>query len=303
MDEIVERPKYSRQTGTQRRNRRNTGNEMMSTVFAAKMLIVVVFLSVLALCKAAHTPTTDAFVSKVKEITTINYDVNKYIVNAATSLGIKLPEGNGRLEKIADGEQGKDEKDGADVQTSSIVDKANTGDVDMASNTNESSVSIGNEIGATSNAQVLGDAEIKAIADKYSFIVPVKGEIISPFGTRTAPLSSNPEFHTGIDIEANMGSSIQAALAGEVVEVGTNQEYNKYVKIKHIDGITTIYGHCSILVIKVGQKVSQGDVVAKVGNSEDDSSSSLHFEVWKNNKLVDPGKLFGLQNGVTEAAP
>ncbi|WP_024831942.1 M23 family metallopeptidase [Ruminiclostridium josui] len=288
MDEIIERPKYSRPTGTPRRNRRNTNNDLISTIAAAKMLIVVVFLSSIALCKAANTPATDAFISKVKVITTVNYDVNKYIMSAATALGVKLPKGDGKLQNLAEGESSKE---GNDIQTSSVLDKIDSDDgVNAAAGTTSSSVS-------GSNMQVLDEIEIKSIADKYSFIVPIKGEIISPFGTRTDPLSGNPQFHSGIDIEANMGTSIKAALAGEVTEVGSNPEYDNYVKIKHNDGISTLYGHCSILVAKVGQKVNQGDVIAKVGNSEDESSSNLHFEVWKDNKLVNPGKLFDLING------
>ncbi len=295
MDEIIERPKYSRPTGTPRRNRRNTNNDLMSTIVAAKMLIAVVFLSAIALCKAANTPATDAIISKVKEITTVNYDVNKYIMSTAATLGVKLPEVNGKLEKLADG---GNSSDGSDIQTSAVINKTNSGDaVNPASGTSSSSVSTDSKSVTESDMQVLDGIEIKSVADKYSFIVPIKGEIISPFGTRTDPLSGNPQFHSGIDIEANMGTSIKAALAGEVTEVGSNPDYGKYVKIKHNDDISTLYGFCSILVAKVGQKVNQGDVIAKVGNSEDEESSNLHFEIWKDNKLIDPGKLFELING------
>ena len=295
MDEIIERPKYSRPTGTPRRNRRNTNNDLMSTIAAAKMLIAVVFLSAIALCKAANPPATDAIISKVKEITTVNYDVNKYIMSTAATLGVKLPEVNGKLEKLADG---GNSSDGSDIQTSAVINKTNSGDaVNPASGTSSSSISTDSKSVTGSDMQVLDGIEIKSVADKYSFIVPIKGEIISPFGTRTDPLSGNPQFHSGIDIEANMGTSIKATLAGEVTEVGSNPDYGKYVKIKHNDGISTLYGFCSILVAKVGQKVNQGDVIAKVGNSEDEESSSLHFEIWKDNKLIDPGKLFELING------
>ncbi len=295
MDEIIERPKYSRPTGTPRRNRRNTNNDLMSTIAAAKMLIAVVFLSAIALCKAANTPATNAVISKVKEITTVNYDVNKYIMNAATTLGVKLPEANGKLNKLT-GERA--DLDSDDIQTSAVIDKTESQDgVNSATGTSSGSASTDSKSATGSDRQVLDDIEIKSVADKYSFILPIKGEVISPFGTRTDPLSGNPQFHSGIDIEANMGTSIKAALAGEVTEVGSNPEYGKYVKIKHNDGITTIYGFCSILVAKIGQKVNQGDVIAKVGNSEDEASSNLHFEIWKDNKLVDPGKLFDLLNG------
>ncbi|HEX2927833.1 MAG TPA: M23 family metallopeptidase, partial [Ruminiclostridium sp.] len=295
MDEIVERPKYSRQTGTPRRNGRNTNPDILSTIAAAKMLVVVVFLSVVALCKAAHTPATENFVSKIKEVTTINYDVNKYLLNAANTIGIKLPAGSGQLKKITGALQGNNENNDSDVQTSAAIDKATPDVAGHTTSVDSSTSPSGNTASADGSVNTLGEAEIKDIAEKYSFIHPIKGEIVSPFGTRTDPLTGKPQFHTGIDIEANMGTSIKAALSGEVTEVGSSPEYDKYIKLKHNDGITTLYAHCSILIAKTGQTVNQGDVIAKVGNSEDDSSSNLHFEVWKDNKAIDPGKLFDLQ--------
>lgn len=297
MDEIIVRPKYSRPTGTPRRNRRANGNDMMSTLFAVKMLIVVVFLSVLALCKAANTPATNSFVSKVKTVTTTNYDVNKYLLNAASSMGIKLPERGGKLSGSTQVESAIPEIDSN--AEAPVTDKTDSDEgASIAINAAEDSrASDGNDAKSGTGVQVLDDIGIKGIAEKYSFIVPIKGDIVTPFGTHTDSFTGNPGFHSGIDIEANMGTPIKAALAGEVTEVGSKPEYNNYIKIRHNDGITTVYGYCSILIAKKGQKVNQGDVIAKVGDSEDETSSTLHFEVWKDNKAVDPEKLLDILNG------
>lgn len=338
MDEMIVRPKYSRQAGTQRKNRRQNGNDLMSTVFAVKMLAVVVFLSVFALCKAADTPATNYFISKVKLIATENFDANKYLLGAATALGIKLPEKNAAAQSdITGSASGLDS--GSDGQTNysggqEITDqkKIDQGDPDQVnsntlnqSNINQNGVdtnnsvqnsqapdssretlsgseteavssSISDTIKAISQVPVLEEAEIKALADKYSFVIPIKGQIDSPFGIRTDPLSGNTVFHSGIDIKANMGTSIKAALDGEVTEVGSSPEYDNYVKVKHDDGLYTVYAHCSILVAKQGQKVKQGDVIAKVGDTEGHSGAYLHFEVWKGDKAADPERILNLLN-------
>ncbi len=338
MDEMIVRPKYSRQTSTPRRKKRPNEADMMSTLFAAKLLVVVVFLSVFALCKAADTPATNFFISRVKLVTTENFDANKYLLGAANTLGIKLPDIKAITQSGTERNSGLDNEAGEDVQT--IANEDNTGrntgsgtqsssninednlnsstqnnsaqnnsaqngtsagmmqeqKPDTQSGTETGSSSISDNISAITEVPVLEEKEIKAMADKYSFIFPIKGDISSAFGIRTDPLSGKTEFHSGIDIKANMGTSIKSALEGEVVEVGSSPEYDNFVKVKHNDGIYTVYAHCSILVAKKGQKVKQGDVVAKVGDSEGLSGAYLHFEVWKDDKAVDPEKLLNLLN-------
>ena len=322
MDEIVVRPKYSRPPSTPRKRKRQQGNDLMPTVFAAKLLVVVVFLSVFALCKAADTPVTNYFISRVKVIATDNFDTNKYIVRAVTALGIKLPEkpavavtqgqqdlGTGAGDDIpASGQAGSPDNIGnaspdgtqggaqGNIQDNSQTNGQVQDTPSSSINTVNGDENVSDNIKAMNQVPVLEEKEIAAMAQKYSFIIPVNGDIASPFGIRTDPLSGATQFHSGIDIAANMGTSIKAALAGEVVEVGSSPEYDNYIKIKHNDGIYTVYAHCSILVAKQGQKVNQGDVVAKVGDTEGLSGAYLHFEVWKDDKAVDPEKLLSLLN-------
>jgi len=295
VDEIIVRPKYSRQTGTQRKKRGEPDNDMFSTAFAAKLLVVVVFLTVFALCKAANAPATNFFITKVKVIATTNYDVNKYIISAATTLGIKLPENAMISQSVSEGSSLIPELNN-DVKTDDLKDEQGQSTHNATTNTEENSSTTTGSTEDVSQIQILNDSEIKAIADKFSFITPIKGSLASTFGTRTDPLSGNAEFHSGIDIEANMGTSIKASLGGEVIEVGTNPQYNKYIKIQHNDGIITVYAHCSLLVAKKGQMVNQGDIIAKVGDTEGLAGADLHFEVWKDNKAADPEKLLNYLN-------
>lgn len=288
MEEIITRQRYSHNIGTPKRRKRSsnsTNEDILSTGFAAKMLIVVVVLSALALCKAADKPTTNSIIAKAKVITTKNYNTDKYIMKFASSLGIYTPASA----------KGTDTAVKQDTKTPDAVPNEDTGIDKTSLNTQPASTQ--NTTDAESQQQpqnpvLLEDTSIKALADKYSFILPIKGDIASPFGTRIDPFTNKESFHRGIDITANMGASIKAALNGEVTEASSNADNGKYIVIKHNDGIKTVYSHCSILVAQKGQKVNQGDVIAKVGNTESTSGSYLHFEIWKDNKLIDPEKLF-----------
>jgi murein DD-endopeptidase MepM/ murein hydrolase activator NlpD len=295
MDEIIVRPKYSRQASTNRQKRREPDNDLLSTAFAAKLLVVVVFLSVFALCKAANTPATNFLISKVKIITTSNYDVNKYINGAINTLGITLPQKDAVVQSASEDSNQSSESN----SNEQAVVQGNTQNASSQYSTTTGSNSITASTGISDNnsqVQTLEDSEIKTIAKNYAFVTPIKGNIVLAFGTSTYDLSGNSQFHSGIDIEANMGTSINAALGGEVTEVGSNPDYGQYIKITHKDGISTVYAHCSLLIAKKGQKVNQGDVIAKVGDTEGLSGADLHFEVWKDNKAVDPEKLLNYLN-------
>lgn len=293
LNEITMRQKYSRQAGTQRNRRRESDNDLVSITFAIQLLVVVVFLSVFALCKAANTSATNLFISKVKVVTTTNYDSNKYIKKIVDALGIDLP--NMGMQTENTDEENLQIQGSADTTGTLGNNGVLSNDTEKSSTANDSNSSNNDSTTNTAQIEILGDSEIKAMATKYSFIVPIKGEYVSSFGARTDSLTGNSDFHTGLDIKANMGASIKAALAGEVVEVGSKPEYGNYIKIKHNDGIYTVYAYCSTLIAKKGQQVKQGDIIAKVGDTEG-LSGSLHFEVWKDKKAVDPEKLLNYLN-------
>lgn len=115
---------------------------------------------------------------------------------------------------------------------------------------------------------------------------PLTGGIItSRFGSRES-IRSSP--HRGMDIAASYGAPIKAAAAGTITLSGWNGSYGYCIKISHGNGTETVYGHCSKLIAKVGQKVSQGQVIAKVGSTGNSTGNHLHFEVRKNGVLYNP---------------
>lgn len=113
--------------------------------------------------------------------------------------------------------------------------------------------------------------------------------ITSPYGTRTHPVTGQLKTHTGIDIGAGMGTNIFAAADGNVIVSGWNSGgYGNYVVIDHGGGITTLYAHCSSLLVSAGQRVTRGQVIARVGSTGISTGPHLHFEVLKNGAHTDP---------------
>ena len=125
--------------------------------------------------------------------------------------------------------------------------------------------------------------EIKA---NYSFIVPLKGIISSRFGAReaTAIVSAN---HAGIDIAANEGTTFVAAMEGKVTEISTEGGYGNHVYIQNND-VITLYAHCKSIYVKEGETVIQGKTIGEVGQTGNATGPHLHFEIRKQNRLVNP---------------
>jgi murein DD-endopeptidase MepM/ murein hydrolase activator NlpD len=115
------------------------------------------------------------------------------------------------------------------------------------------------------------------------FLRPVGGPITSPFGYRVHPIFHSRIYHSGIDIGAGYGTPIKASNTGKVIMAGWYGGYGKVVIIDHgvVRGqpITTLYGHMSSISVSQGQKVSQGQIVGKVGTTGYSTGPHLHFEV------------------------
>jgi len=121
-----------------------------------------------------------------------------------------------------------------------------------------------------------------------SYRWPVVGKINSPFGWRRHPVTRRRDFHTGIDIKAPRGRTIQAARGGRVEYSGWMGGYGRVVVIDHGDGYSTLYAHCTSLSVRKGQSVSQGQAIATVGTTGRTTGPHLHFEVRRGNNPVNP---------------
>jgi len=140
------------------------------------------------------------------------------------------------------------------------------------------------------------------VKDKLAFleakptIYPVSGRITSGFGYRKSPREIGSTYHKGIDIEGNVGTPIKAAGKGIVIYSGWQSGYGYTVIISHGYGITTVYAHNSKNLVKKGQIVKKGDIIAKLGNTGRSTGPHVHFEIRINGQAVDPIKY--LQGGI-----
>lgn len=119
-------------------------------------------------------------------------------------------------------------------------------------------------------------------------IYPSNGEITSSFGWRLHPILGYERFHTGIDFGADYGTTIYAADNGTILFAGWYGGYGNAVIIDHGNGITTLYGHSSELLVSEGQAVKRGEAIATVGSTGLSTGPHLHFEVRQNGEPIDP---------------
>ena len=108
---------------------------------------------------------------------------------------------------------------------------------------------------------------------------PVIGPVGSGFGFRNDPFSGRAALHTGLDFPADIGTPILAAAGGMVVSSEPHPAYGNQVEIDHGNGLLTRYAHASKLLVKTGDLVKRGQLVALVGNSGRSTGPHLHFEV------------------------
>ncbi len=132
---------------------------------------------------------------------------------------------------------------------------------------------------------------------------PVDGPVGSRFGFRADPFTGQTALHTGLDFPAETGAPIQAAAGGVVVSTDTHPEYGKMLVLDHGNGLTTRYAHASRILVKAGDLVRRGQLVAEVGSTGRSTGSHLHFEVLVNDVLQNPSRfLAGMAPAAGRAA-
>lgn len=99
------------------------------------------------------------------------------------------------------------------------------------------------------------------------------------------------QFHKGLDIAVAYGSDVRCTAAGTVIWAGPKGGYGNCVIVSHGNGLATLYGHLSQVLVEVNDNVKVGQIIAKTGNSGRSTGPHLHYEVHKNNTPVNP-KLF-----------
>lgn len=147
----------------------------------------------------------------------------------------------------------------------------------------EATLSIAEDISCIDQMK-LDSEEIKS---SINIQKPMEGTITSKFGVRSLTGINVSGYHTGLDIAGDAGESILSAIDGIVDSVSEYGAYGKHVVIKN-GNITTMYAHCSRILVNVGDSISAGDIIAEVGSTGNSTGPHLHFEVMLDDRYIDP---------------
>jgi murein DD-endopeptidase MepM/ murein hydrolase activator NlpD len=110
----------------------------------------------------------------------------------------------------------------------------------------------------------------------------------SDFGKRASPWGQTPEFHSGIDIGAPIGTPVRAPAPGTVIYAGTHPEYGITIILDHGNDTKSLYGHLSRLHVTANQRVQRGEVIGLTGNTGRSSGPHLHYEILVKGQSVNP---------------
>jgi murein DD-endopeptidase MepM/ murein hydrolase activator NlpD len=113
-------------------------------------------------------------------------------------------------------------------------------------------------------------------------------QLSSTYGWRRHPFHTEPSVHEGLDFAAPMGTPILAASGGVVRTAAYHGGFGNLIEIDHGDGLLTRYAHAKVLLVKKGDLVIRGQLIARVGSTGLSTGPHLHFEVRKHDKPLDP---------------
>jgi len=131
----------------------------------------------------------------------------------------------------------------------------------------------------------------EAAEKKVGFALPLEGRVSSEFGWRRDPFTEEQRFHKGLDLAAPRGTPILSSAEGTVVFSGWQGGHGNTVVIRHPDGHETRYSHNAQNLVQEGDRVGQGEMIARVGSTGRSTGPHLHFEVTKGGVAVDPTDL------------
>lgn len=127
---------------------------------------------------------------------------------------------------------------------------------------------------------------------------PVDGPIGSGFGFRLDPFTGRPALHTGLDFPADVGTPVQAAAGGVVINVEVHPQYGQLLELDHGNGLVTRYAHNSKVLVKPGELIKRGQRVALVGSTGRSTGAHLHFEVLLGGVPQNPARFLARGEGL-----
>lgn len=262
----------------------NLGEKREYGLFKRMTLQIIVCLMLyLAFCAVQNSNVifSEQVLNKTREIMSYDININQIrdvaldYINKLKNIGVIIP-----VENQETGEQKKEENINNQEQSQELQ-----GLLEQSAQIVLEQETLYKEE-ASSISQIEEDADY--IKQNYSFIRPIEGGTISSrFGSRNPTTPTVPKYHTGIDIAANTGTDIVAAMEGKVTQVSSVGDYGNHLRIEQGE-ITTLYAHCSKIYVKEGDTIKQGQKIAEVGATGNVTGPHLHFEIRRNNEFVDP---------------
>ena len=117
---------------------------------------------------------------------------------------------------------------------------------------------------------------------------PVAGTLSSPYGHRKHPVHLEERFHTGVDLSIPPGTEVKVTAHGIVSFAGWTENSGTVVVVEHGHGFSTAYAHNRKPLVRVGQRLSRGDVVGLSGSTGISTGPHVHYEIWKDGRHINP---------------
>ncbi len=230
-------------------------------------------------------------INKTKEI--LSYDINieeifNNIINGINSFSNEL---------VLDGTNNtinSEENNTVNIETQNAIGGAKLAsitaeDIALLQNSKAEEQSKENISGQNNNGE---DKKLEELTDEeyvktFNLIKPIEGIVSSEFGIRSVDNPIVSKDHKGIDIAANTGTEIKAAMDGTVTISSTTGSYGYHIQLTNND-ISTMYAHCSKLLVNVGDNVTKGQVIAEVGSTGNSTNPHLHFEIKRGDNYINP---------------
>ena len=267
---------------------KNKNKPSLSKRFIKQIIICMLVYSIFYVTSNREYFLSNEFRNKVEEFSSQNEvlkNTYNYIIGYVDKYLNKKQEENKEDGKGDNKEENKEEakeenKASQEIQSNEIIN-------DNSQIVNEQNIGGSNEIAKEETPKTQEEIDAEEIKNKISFIVPIEGTISSTFGWRNPTTATVPKYHTGLDLAAPTGTVIKSATDGVVTMVSSYGDYGKHYRIQN-DDVTIIYAHCSKLYLKEGDYVTQGQEIAEVGSTGNSTGPHLHFEIRKEDRLVDP---------------
>ena len=249
---------------------------------AIQILLCVLIYLVFSLIKEANYLFSENVISKTKEFLSqdINFEVissrvNEFWQNNKDKFSIFTNNEEQNINQNTENneqntENNTSQNEQANNETTGIGGSSSTENNQVDENTKKSQMEI--------------DAEY--IKKNFELQLPVKAKVTSAYGKRESDEIVSAD-HSGIDLGVVVGTTVLAAMEGTVTVVSNEGEYGTHVKIVNKD-VTTIYAHCSKILVKKGAKIKKGQKIALSGNTGNTTGPHLHFEIRRDERTVNP---------------